>query len=607
MVAISKLSRINRQPARAARPAAELPRHRRRAPDAPASNGGVGDFFRTHKKKMISGAMLGVSAIPMVATAAPATETPEAKFDAFSARAAALNENPDGLSHTELTKKRGALLREYIMDRGTVGLGAETDTDKDGLSLASEHLFGTNPLVADTDGDKMADGYEVAKGLDPASTQDASDIDVDSWSFNYIPMSKNPMIERDTMLYYDLLMKDRTGDDPGMRYVEGKSALDDGHYFLSSSLDEKNAELTAAKDFNGDGVLTPGVEKDFLSPGATETTFGADGKTDSKMSVGWWGHCNDVAIAGVTFSEPTEAVKFELAESFTRHTVSTKHGTFHAEKITAGETHTDIKLLSGQIVRLANEDISSTTTKEITELEFSPTMIKHLLSELVHRESTHDSDFVGNRFNGAPATVRLTDGTIVTGGLASSLHDRAEITGEAKIKATNFTKDVKIKVFEDGKYVTKTFAPEEIDSVFAENKRDTKPIEFHETVLKWLGSDAKPAVMDKDSGPHVWNYSFDEYELDQKENAEDSNTVDYTMKVKFAGGGMKSTYRYSITYEDGKPVKGTWADGSPNPDFLWRVRGDISGYDHTPGWFNDATPIDFDTVMELYSGSVKAE
>ncbi len=56
-------------------------------------------------------------------------------------------------------------------------LGAETttdgDLDGDGLTNKEEFLFGTHPLVADTDGDGYDDEKEVRDGYDPTASGDA--------------------------------------------------------------------------------------------------------------------------------------------------------------------------------------------------------------------------------------------------------------------------------------------------------------------------------------------------------------------------------------------------------------------------------------------------
>ena len=168
----------------------------------------------------------------------------------------------------------------------------------------------TAPTVTDN-----CSGASITQIGGPASgsTFPLGSTTIKTWSHGYIPMSKNPMIEGRGMLHYDLLMRDRTGTDPYLRHDEGTSGLAKGHYFLSGTLDENDAELTSAHDFNGDGVLTPGVKWDFLSKGTGEASFGKDGKIDATLSVSWWGHCNDVASAGINFREPKQAVSYDLA------------------------------------------------------------------------------------------------------------------------------------------------------------------------------------------------------------------------------------------------------------------------------------------------------
>ena len=57
------------------------------------------------------------------------------------------------------------------------------DTDQDGLSDTDEiQQYGTDPNNADTDGDTMSDGWEVAAGLDPRVDDADGDIDGDGLS-----------------------------------------------------------------------------------------------------------------------------------------------------------------------------------------------------------------------------------------------------------------------------------------------------------------------------------------------------------------------------------------------------------------------------------------
>jgi len=53
-----------------------------------------------------------------------------------------------------------------------IGDVCDDDDDDDGLSDSQESLLGTNPLVADTDGDGFDDGVEVAAGADPNDPDD---------------------------------------------------------------------------------------------------------------------------------------------------------------------------------------------------------------------------------------------------------------------------------------------------------------------------------------------------------------------------------------------------------------------------------------------------
>jgi hypothetical protein len=60
-------------------------------------------------------------------------------------------------------------------------LANNTDSDKDGLSDQEEvSSYGSNPLLSDSDGDKMPDGWEVAHRLDWNSDDSADDIDGDN-------------------------------------------------------------------------------------------------------------------------------------------------------------------------------------------------------------------------------------------------------------------------------------------------------------------------------------------------------------------------------------------------------------------------------------------
>ena len=73
------------------------------------------------------------------------------------------------------------------------GIGdiCDTDDDNDGLSDTEEQSLGTNPLIADTDGDNLSDGIEVnTLGTNPLSVDtdnDGFDDDVE------INIGSNPL------------------------------------------------------------------------------------------------------------------------------------------------------------------------------------------------------------------------------------------------------------------------------------------------------------------------------------------------------------------------------------------------------------------------------
>src|SRR5262249_25893953 len=73
------------------------------------------------------------------------------------------------------TGSSGGTSATTTLDQATICKSSPVDSDNDGLCDAFERIIGTNPMVADTDGDGLNDGIEVLQiGTNP------TDIDTDS-------------------------------------------------------------------------------------------------------------------------------------------------------------------------------------------------------------------------------------------------------------------------------------------------------------------------------------------------------------------------------------------------------------------------------------------
>jgi len=141
-------------------------------------------------------------------------------------------------------------------------------------------------------------------------------------------------------------------------------------------------------------------------------------------------------------------------------------------------------------------------------------------------------------------------------------------------------KDIEFRTM-DGE--TKTFKAADIKHLAREDKADMSAINFHTTMLKWLGTDKRSAAMDRDPGSHVWNYNFHSMDFSRIEEmtnkptepgfngpAGDGRIMRYDGSVKFGDSDYSGkNYSYWIEYDKaGQPVNSGWM--SENPDFLWR-------------------------------------
>jgi hypothetical protein len=393
------------------------------------------------------------------------------------------------------------------------------------------------------------------------------------WTTTYWPMaghgddtgsaSSNLWAKGGALEKFDALLKSK-GQAEGARNFELKPSLnwlvnkDSGHYIPNSSLSETDAERTTGVDFNNNGKIEADVKWDFIDG---HGQFGKDGKTESSLSVGWWGSCDKVARAGILFEEPKKDV----------------------------------------------------TLNGVT---FTAQDIKGLLTVIADSQGG-GSDFIGNRYDANPDTVALKNGQQLKGTI---LGDNVKFDNTTRrqqdwqIKSNDLPEEIKFRGM-DG--VEKTIKKSELSFVAREDKRDD-PVLMHETIGAWLKS-GRPAVMDKDSGDHVWNYNFykaedtlykaglkpswaDDAMLKDGYNgpAGDGKIMWVERKVSLGGGGGSETYKYWLEEKNGKFVNGGYAPNSPNPDFLWRPQ--------TEALFagkNERNPfVDPKLVKELYEASI---
>ena len=393
------------------------------------------------------------------------------------------------------------------------------------------------------------------------------------WTTTYWPMagngddtgsaSSNLWAKDGALNKFDNLLKARGGTEgarafelkPNLNWLVGKES---GHYVPNSSVSETDAERTTGVDFNNNGKIDADVKWDFID---SHGQFGKDGKTDSSMSVGWWGSCDKVARAGILFEEPKKDV----------------------------------------------------TLNGVT---FTAQDIKGLLTVLADSQGG-GSDFVGNRYDANPDTVTLKNGQQLKGRITSDVtfDGASRRQQDWQINDKNLPDEVKMQLM-DG--TEKTFKKAELSYVAREDKRDD-PVLMHETISEWLKS-GRPAVMDKDSGEHVWNYNF--YKADDvlyknglkpswanddmlknghNGPAGDGKIIWVERKVSLGGGGGSENYRYWLEEKNGKLVNGGWDPSSSSPDFLWRPQSEAAFAGK-----NERNPfVDPKLVKEIYEASIR--
>ena len=481
------------------------------------------------------------------------------------------------------------------------------------LLKAGEQSPAAGYATTDIDHDTVKDLKEAAMARNPHHF-DVRDEEVGKvWTTTYWPMAgsggldqpgspgshlwakEGPLAKLDTLLtargHEDTAKALEFERKPALNWLIGER--DKGHYISNKKLSESDAEMTTGVDFDGDGKITKDVKVDFLGhdggfaavssrnqlvpkarigdelvavtkeriegdDGTVSFKFkkadgselsaaelktliytnpSSDGKADKTLDVGWWGSCDKVALAGVLFKEPLKDEVTIDGVTFTKNDVL------------------------GLLTVIADSQADGT-------------------------------DFIGSRFDDKPDIVVTKDGRQLHGKFKHANdevfrggEDMWRWDGDFMVLSEPFKadpdKEFAFKELDGTEHVIKA---SEIKHMAREDKKDISPIEFHTTMLNWLG-EGRAAAMDRDSGDHVWNYSFHGATLksgvelsgeDRKvgpghngEPGENTKLVKYEMDVRFGESNWPRTYEYWLEFDaSGKAVNGGWK--SDNPDFLWR-------------------------------------
>lgn len=509
---------------------------------------------------------------------------------------------------------------------------SDVDAEADKLLNAGRASPARGYDAKDTDLDSMSDLEEVARGRDP-KTFEARVMGAASpaWTTTYWPSAgagdlnqpgnptdnlwakSGPLDKLDTLLRARGLQAQAKALEferkPMLGWLVGDT--DRGHFIPNAQLDERDAEYTTGIDFDGDGKISRSVQVDFLDDHgdfapvssraqlipmlgtdtltkkivadaqgnksveyyrangtkltpqeATQVFFSnpnSDGKISGTMDASWWGFCDQVGLAGVLFKEPMQQ-----------------------SVVVDGVTFTKQDML-GLLTVIAGSQANGT-------------------------------GFSGNRYDGAPDTLTRKDGTVMRGTLLTDVefhtHNMRRTNGDVMV-LPKVDKDVQFQKL-DGTVIT--VPAQDVAQVTREDQMDMSPMEFHETLVKWLGQDKRAAVMDRDGGAHVWNYNF--WKATLKSGVEltgasrptqpghsgpanpNNKIMQYDMEVLLGTAtNWGNNYTYWLEFDAaGKAINGGWVGTQP-PDFLWRPGN------ATPTWTgaNPRNPfVDPKLIKEIY-------
>jgi hypothetical protein len=336
-----------------------------------------------------------------------------------------------------------------------------------------------------------------------------------------------------------------------------------GYYVPATLIRENDAERTTGVDFDGDGQLKEWAAVDFLGD---KLMFGQNGRTDGSLYVGWWGSCDQVALAALLFPDPK------------------RDGTVD------GVTFTQLDI-RGLLTVIANS-----------------------LAPVNQRE------FLGTRFMGDRDILTLKDGSVFEGrawnvSIEECLGGDFERKNGNKLLARNFSE--RRNEFEFWCDDMMGVFPAEDVATLEREVRTPSASDFHQTVKRWLREN-RPFAMNEGTDTEVWNVAVDEV-VTQKNHRKsgvdgpvrpigfngpmgDGDYCVYLAHVK-GGGKLVKTYQYWIEKKDGEHVNSGWLS-EESPGFLWRPGPESGAFTGT----NERNPfVEPAQVMELYEKSMEVD
>ena len=167
------------------------------------------------------------------------------------------------------------------------------DEDGDGLSLAEETIYNTDPFFPDTDSDGLLDGIEVAIGSDPNDWD--TDLDGREDGIDFAPLrpyiTLNPYIDfqdglpneepLDIRLIEQLFTISSVTDsfEPIVRPIQGIAISSDNKFIFATNYEENDGSTPAIVNFwDGDGSLLNAIETGVFG-NVLDIGFTADNRT----------------------------------------------------------------------------------------------------------------------------------------------------------------------------------------------------------------------------------------------------------------------------------------------------------------------------------------